>query len=73
MYVCVCNSISDQDLKKFLNGSCGTSSEVLNKMAVTFRCGCCEEMIQNMLDDAQVPDRACCQLNACPHEAMPEN
>jgi bacterioferritin-associated ferredoxin len=62
MYVCICNALSDSKLLESLaRTSPGTSAEHVYKQAsggVPPNCGCCLEIIEDMIADRDALDIA---------------
>jgi bacterioferritin-associated ferredoxin len=42
MYVCVCQAVSDQDIRRAVAGGAHTFEDVQTRTGCTTCCGCCE-------------------------------
>jgi bacterioferritin-associated ferredoxin len=51
MYVCVCNTVTDRDIRKALERGARSLGEVQSWLPVGGCCGCCVESAQQVVDD----------------------
>ena len=51
MYVCVCNAVTDREVKSAIEGGADTVAKVTTACAAGGDCGSCKGMIQDMIDD----------------------
>ena len=52
MYVCVCNGVTEQDIRRAMDGGCSSMSELTMRTGCGATCGCCVETACGMLDEA---------------------
>ncbi len=52
MYVCVCNAVTDRDIKKAANDGVSTFQHLRQELNVATCCGRCETCAKNILEDA---------------------
>jgi len=55
MYVCLCNGITDRDVRECARRGCGTLDELAAKLGVGAGCGRCRCVAKEILDEAR-PD-----------------
>ncbi len=53
MYVCVCNGVTDHEVREVAAAGCRTLSELTMRTGCGATCGSCLEMAQQLLDEAQ--------------------
>ena len=53
MYVCVCNGVTDHQVREVAAAGCRTLSELTMRTGCGATCGSCLEMAQRLLDEAQ--------------------
>lgn len=51
MYVCICHDIKDKQIKNALNQGVTSMSALKDELGVATCCGCCEPMVQDLLDE----------------------
>lgn len=51
MYVCICNGISDKEIRKAVAAGAGTLQELHDKLGVASQCGTCAEHAMSIIDD----------------------
>jgi len=49
MYICICNSLKESDLKKFCTIPCENGEGILNKAGCKSQCGQCIDYIETFL------------------------
>ena len=52
MYVCVCNAVTDSDIRKAVDNGVCTIRQLRQKTGCTSSCGCCKEMAVEILQQA---------------------
>lgn len=52
MYVCLCNAITDRDVRAQASGECCTVSMVYRALGTKPQCGKCVPMVRQMLGQA---------------------
>ncbi len=52
MYVCICNSVTDRDIRKAANNGVKTMKELSNQLRVATGCGRCAECAHGILHQA---------------------
>jgi bacterioferritin-associated ferredoxin len=56
MYVCVCNAITDRDVRAQAQGECSTVSAIYRSLGIKPKCGKCVPLVrQLMLQVAELP------------------
>lgn len=55
MYVCICNSITEQDVRECARRGCGSLEELTVELGVGTSCGRCRPIAKEILDEAR-PD-----------------
>lgn len=50
MYVCLCNGISDRQIREVVDRGAGSLHEVQTYLPVANCCGCCKETAQQVID-----------------------
>lgn len=51
MYVCVCNAISDRQIRSVVERGAASLQEVQAYLPVGNCCGCCRDTASNVIDD----------------------
>ncbi len=49
MYVCVCNGISDRDVRAQAQGNCNTVAMIYRSLGTKPKCGKCVPLVREML------------------------
>lgn len=53
MYVCICNGVTDHEIREVAAAGCRTLAELTMRTGCGASCGSCVEMAQQLLDEAQ--------------------
>jgi bacterioferritin-associated ferredoxin len=53
MYVCVCNGVTDHEIREVAAAGCLTIAELTMRTGCGSTCGSCLEMAQQLLDEAR--------------------
>lgn len=53
MYVCICNGITDHQIREVAEAGCRTVAELTMRTGAGACCGSCVEMAQDLLDEVQ--------------------
>lgn len=51
MYVCICNNLTDKDIKEKMTGDEKTSEDVLAKHQTEHVCGTCAQHIKSLINE----------------------
>ncbi len=51
MYVCICHDIKDSQIKNAISQGVDTLQKLQDTLAVATCCGCCQPMVQDLLDE----------------------
>ena len=51
MYVCICNGISDKEIRKAVAAGAGTLQELHDRLGVASQCGTCAEHAVRIIED----------------------
>lgn len=51
MYVCICHDIKSKQIKTAINQGVDTMDALKETLGVATCCGCCEPMVQDLLDE----------------------
>jgi bacterioferritin-associated ferredoxin len=51
MYVCICNGVTDQEIREVAAAGCTTLSELTMRTGCGSTCGCCLDQAQALLDE----------------------
>ena len=51
MYVCLCHGVTDQEMKQQIRSGADTLEKVGNVCGAGTCCGCCREMIQDLIEE----------------------
>ncbi len=57
MYVCVCNGVTDRDIRQAAQSGCGSMAELTMRTGCGACCGSCVEMATRQLEEAQAQVR----------------
>ena len=52
MYVCLCNGVTENDIREAAAGGCRTMTELTMRTGAGASCGCCVEMATQVLEEA---------------------
>ena len=55
MYICICNAITERDVRECARRGCGSLDELSVKLGVGAGCGRCRPMAKEILDETR-PD-----------------
>ena len=53
MYVCICNGITDKQIKKAIAGGVTSLEELHDELGVASQCGSCSDHAMMIIDEAQ--------------------
>lgn len=56
MYVCVCNAVTDSEIREAYADGARTFAALQDELAVSTCCGCCEPMVRDILATCQAAD-----------------
>lgn len=62
MYVCICNSVTDRDIRRAARDGLRSFAELQACTGCSTTCGCCEPLARQVLNEAVA--EACMQLPA---------
>ncbi len=57
MYVCVCNAVTDSDIRNAVDGGVRTMSQLRQMTGCANTCGCCREFAAEILQDSLADTR----------------
>jgi bacterioferritin-associated ferredoxin len=52
MYVCVCNAVTDSDIRNAVDDGVCTMRQLCQKTGIASTCGCCKEMAVEILQQS---------------------
>ena len=52
MYVCICNGITDKEIRKAVASGAGSLEELHDRLGVASQCGSCAEHAMSLIEDA---------------------
>ena len=52
MYVCLCNGVTENDIREAAAAGCRTMTELTMRTGAGANCGCCVEMATQVLEEA---------------------
>jgi bacterioferritin-associated ferredoxin len=55
MYVCLCNGLTDRDIRRVAGPSDGSVSQVYRALGCAPQCGKCVPVVRQMVSDAPAP------------------
>ena len=58
MIVCVCNRVSDREIRQHVSQGCDSYDELQMATGVATCCGCCESCAREIFDEAQSAHQA---------------
>jgi len=53
MYVCICNAVTDQEIRDAYDGGAHTFAAIQDELGVATCCGCCEPVAREILASCQ--------------------
>ncbi|STZ76409.1 (2Fe-2S)-binding protein [Bergeriella denitrificans] len=54
MFVCICNAVTDRDIKESIAAGASTMNDLQNQLGVATCCGCCSELASSFLSANQM-------------------
>jgi len=54
MYVCVCNGVTDRDIRRAADAGCRELAELTARTGCASACGCCASLAAALLDEAEL-------------------
>ena len=54
MYVCICNGVTDHQIRQAADAGCGSVAEMTMRTGAGGNCGSCLEMVADLLEQARV-------------------
>ena len=60
MYVCVCNVVTDTDIRNAVDDGVCTMRQLRQKTGCASTCGCCKELVVEILQQALAGNRESC-------------
>ncbi len=63
MFVCICNAITDRDIKETVAAGASTMSDLQAQLGVATCCGCCSELAASFLGANTVQTTATAGIN----------
>lgn len=57
MYVCVCNAVSDSDIRNAVDNGVSTMRQLRQKTGCASTCGCCKELAVEILQQSLADTR----------------
>lgn len=58
MYVCICNGVTDHQIREVAEAGCSSVSEMTMRTGAGASCGSCLNLLAEMIDDVQAARRA---------------
>lgn len=55
MYVCVCNQITDRQIREAARQGCRRLEDLQRCLGVATNCGCCAELAHELLEETSAP------------------
>jgi bacterioferritin-associated ferredoxin len=52
MYVCICNAVSDREIRAEVAAGARSLAEITVALGVAAGCGCCRDVAQRVVDEA---------------------
>ena len=62
MYVCVCNAVTEQQVKRAINEGVITTAQLRQKLDAPQQCGSCDDCLEDYLTQAFMPGSAGLQV-----------
>lgn len=66
MYVCICNAVTDGEIREAYAAGAHTFDALQDELGVATCCGCCEPTARDLLARCQAEERATGQADARP-------
>lgn len=60
MYVCICNAVTDGEIRETYARGARTFDALQDELGVAACCGCCEPAVRDVLARCQADEQACC-------------
>jgi bacterioferritin-associated ferredoxin len=57
MYVCICNAVTDRQIRAAVEAGASSLSDVALQLGVAAGCGCCRETAQQVIHEASCSGR----------------
>ena len=57
MYVCICNAVTDSDIRNAVDSGVRTMSQLRQRTGCANTCGCCKELAVEVLQDSLAATR----------------
>ena len=58
MYVCICNGVTDHQIREVAEAGCSSVAELTMRTGAGASCGSCLNLLAEMIDDVQAARRA---------------
>ncbi|HVI58047.1 MAG TPA: (2Fe-2S)-binding protein [Luteimonas sp.] len=71
MYVCVCNGVTDRDIRQGAQAGCGSMAELTMRTGCGACCGSCVEMATRLLEEARAQSQPACGDNVVAFPRIP--
>ena len=55
MYICICNGVTDSDIRQAAEAGCGSMAELTMRTGAGACCGSCTDMAAAVLDESRRP------------------
>ncbi len=55
MYVCLCNNVTDRDIRKAVRSGCRRLEDLSAELGVATNCGSCADLAEELLAEADRP------------------
>ena len=55
MYICICNAVTDKEIKKAIRNGAGSIKKLNQQLNVGSNCGSCVSSVQALLDKTNQP------------------
>lgn len=52
MFVCICNAVTDRQIKETVAAGAGTLTDLTDRLGVAGCCGCCADLASSFLNGA---------------------
>ena len=69
MYVCICNGVTDRQIRQAAEAGCRTMAELTMRTGAGATCGSCVEMATGLLDDVHAQRAVALPLPVLSHAA----